>query len=63
MMQGAQNWCFVTIQRGGMEWEVGGSFKREGTCIYLWLIPADIWQKPTQYCKAIICQLKNKFKF
>jgi len=63
MMQGAQNWCFVTIQRAGMGWEVRGSFKREGTYIYLWLIPVDIWQKPTQYCKAIIRQLKNKFKF
>ena len=26
--------------------------------IYLWLIHVDIWQKPTQYCKAIIFQLK-----
>ena len=46
-----------------MGWEVRGSFKREGTYIYLWLIPVDIWQKPTQYRKAIIRQLKNKFKF
>ena len=30
--------------------------------MYLWLIHIDIWQKPTQYCKAIILQLKiNKF--
>ena len=29
-----------------------------GIYIYLWLIHADIWQKPTQYCKAIIFQLK-----
>ena len=35
-------------------WEKGGRFKREGTCVYLWLIHADVWQKPTQYCKAII---------
>ena len=44
---------------------VGGSrgrFKRKGTSVYLWLIHADVWQKPTQYCKAIILQLKiNKF--
>ena len=34
-----------------------------GTHIYLWLIQADVWQKPTQYCKAIISQLKrNKLK-
>ena len=24
----------------------------------LWLIHADIWQKPTQYCKTIILKLK-----
>ena len=30
---------------------------------HLWLIHVDVWQKPTQYCKAIILQLKiNKFK-
>ena len=37
--------------------EVGGRFKREGTYKYLWLIHVGIWQKPTQYCKAIILQL------
>ena len=41
-----------------MEWEVGGRFKKKGTCIYLWLIHVDEWQKPTQCCKAIILQLK-----
>ena len=42
---------------------MGGSFKRVGTNIYLWLIHVDVWQKPTQFCKAIILQLKiNKFK-
>ena len=25
----------------------GGRFKREGTCVHLWLIHADVWQKPT----------------
>ena len=46
-----------------MEWEVGGRFKREGTCVYPWLIHVDVWQKPTQHCKAIILQLKiNKLK-
>ena len=45
-----------------MGWEVGGRFKKEGTYIYLWLIHVNIWQKPTQYCKAIILQLKiNQF--
>ena len=45
------------IKRGGKGWEGGGKFKREGTYGYLCLIHAAIWQKPTQYCKAII-QLK-----
>ena len=42
--------------------KMGGNFKREGTYVYLWLTHVDVWQKPTQYCKAIICQLKiSKF--
>ena len=43
-----------------MEWEVGGRFKREGTYVYLRLIHVDVWQKPTQYYKAIILRLKKK---
>ena len=29
---------------------VGGRrrFRREGTCVYLWLIHAGVWQKPAQ---------------
>ena len=43
--------------------EMGGRSKREGTYVYLWLIHVDAWQKPTQYCKAIVLQLKiNKEK-
>ena len=38
--------------------EVGGRFKRRGHR----LIHDDVWQKPTQYCKAIILQLKINFK-
>ena len=35
-----------------------------GIYTYLWLIHADIWQKLTQYCKAIIFQVKiNKIKY
>ena len=26
--------------------------------MYLWLIHVDTWQKPAQYCKAVILQLK-----
>ena len=42
---------------GGMGREMGGTFAREGTWVYLWLI-LDVWQKITQFCKAIILQLK-----
>ena len=41
----------------GWYW-VGGRFKRKETYVYLRLIHVDVWQKPTQYCKAIILQLK-----
>ena len=27
--------------------------------VYLWLIHVDAWQKPAQYCKAIIFLLKK----
>ena len=43
-----------------MEWEMGGRFKREGIYACLWLIHEDGWQKPAQYCKVIILQLKKK---
>ena len=49
-------------QGGGKEWEVGGRFQWKGKYVYLWLIRVDVWQKPTQFCKVIIIQLKiNKF--
>ena len=35
--------------------EGGGS---RGTHVYLWLIHADIWQKPPQHWTVIILQLK-----
>ena len=35
----------------------------KGHNVYLYLIHVDVWQKPIQYCKAVILQLKtNKFK-
>ena len=37
-------------------------FRREGTCVYLWLILIVVRQKPTQCCKAIILQVKIKKK-
>ena len=51
---GNSNCGSVITQRGWMEWEVGGKFKREGTYVYLWLIHVDVWQKPIQYCKAVV---------
>ena len=36
--------------------------KGHKTCIKLWLICVDVWQKPIQHCKAIILQLKVTFK-
>ena len=36
-----------------------GRFLREGTAVYQWLKHADVSQRPTQYCKAIILQLKK----
>ena len=44
-----------------MGWEVGRRFRKEGTYAYLWPIHVDVWQKPTQYCKTIILQLKIIF--
>ena len=47
---------------------VGGEreVQMEGTYVYLCIHSTphpEVWQKPTQYCKAIILQLKiNKFK-
>ena len=40
----------------------GGMFKGEGTHLYLLLIHVDVWQKPTQYCKANIFRLKIYLK-
>ena len=36
----------------------GGSRVINQTYVCLWLIHVDVWQKPTQYWKAIIFQLK-----
>ena len=40
---------------------IGWGGRREGhvyTCVHLWLIHVDVWQKPSQCCKVIILQLK-----
>ena len=36
----------------------GREVQGEGTCVCLWLIHADAWQKLTEHGKAIILQLK-----
>ena len=41
---------------GGRE----GIHNREGMYIYLWQIYVDVWQKPTQYYKATVFQIKIK---
>ena len=44
--------------------EVGGGFRMGGAHVYLRPINVDVWQKPSQYYKVIILQLKqiNSFK-
>ena len=55
----SSSWGSVTTW-GAMGRE--GGFKRGGTHVYLWPIHVAVWQKPTQYCKAIISQLRKKEK-
>ena len=50
----------VTTWRGETGEEMGGRLSREGTHRYLEPTHADVQQKPAQYCKAIIIQLKTK---
>ena len=40
--------------------EVEGWIKREGTYVYLWLIHADVWHKPSQHGKLFS---NEKYKF
>ena len=46
----------------GWDGKGDGRFVREQTHACQWLIHVDVWQKPPQYCKVIILQLKIKFK-
>ena len=63
MEQGAQSSALWQPRGVGMGWGAGGRFKREGTYVYLWLTPVDVWQETMQHCKAMILQLKiNKLK-
>ena len=40
------------------EWNERRTQEGGNMYIYLWLISIVVQQKPTQHCKAIICQLK-----
>jgi len=67
-----QKWEFAVWHRKAsvlwqlrrMGWAVrwrgaGGSFGRKRTYVYLWLIHVDVWERPTQYWRAIILQLRQ----
>ena len=46
-------------------WDVvrdGTDVQERGAYVYLWRIHIDIWQKPIQYCKTIVLQLKINYK-
>ena len=50
---------FETLWTVACQAPLSMGFSRQ-TYVYLWLIHVDVWHKPTQYCKAIIFQLKKK---
>ena len=41
-VSGNTNRGSVSTQRGGMGKDMGGSFKSEGICVYLWLIHVEV---------------------
>ena len=57
-MQGAQTQGSLTPR--GVGWS---RRQREASYVCLWPIHVDVWQKPTQQCKAIIFQLKINKNF
>jgi len=48
----------MTTWGDGMGREVGEESRREGSHVFLWVIHVDVWQRPSQYCKLTILQLK-----
>ena len=57
MKQSTQSQCSGTTQKLG--WDGGGCGVQDwGTRVHPWLIHVNVWQKPSQYCKVIILQLK-----
>ena len=60
MMEGAQPrvlWWPGRVGCGGGG--VEGTFKKEGTYGYLWMIHIVVWQKPTQHCKCLNSPIKK----
>ena len=60
---GSRNPELCDDPQGGV---VGGGrgLKKKGTCVCLPLIHADVWQKATRHCKAVILRLiVNTFEF
>ena len=43
------NQGLCTNLEGGMGREMGGRFRREGICVYLWLIHGEVWQKTAKF--------------
>ena len=48
----------VMTQSGGMGWDGREAQEGRAICVYTWLIPTGVWQKPTRHYKAFILQLK-----
>ena len=51
--------CLRTpCQPGGVGWggRWEGGLRGRGHRVHLWVIHADIWQKTTKFCKAIVLQ-------
>lgn len=42
--------------------ERGGRLKKEGICVYIWLIHIVVEQKPTSLCKKLYSNKKNCFR-
>ena len=52
----ARAWCTGKTQRNRVEKKVGG-WSGWGIHVTTWLIHANVWQKPLQYCKVFSLQL------
>ena len=57
MTEGAQTDALLQPRGIGWDGKWEGGLRGRGH-IYLWPIHINVWQKPIQYCKAIILLLK-----